>query len=226
MFWRKVFRLPGPQELGWADDNFLESRDFSDNPQGKTWEEWHEFVKEHYPVRYFFAETLTDFIMYRIWLKISTPVSRAWYWLKCHTLPSYRFHFLDLRQPDWRYGWCDVPEKMLYAMFNLLKEYLDEEPYDLTESYTREAIAADPALRRQQEALDEARMLHQWWIVGRCEEQQTISEMRTKWYDSSKNNHPDREIMWKTLRQMEDSFEEKTDEMIARLMKIRRTLWT
>lgn len=227
LFFRKLFRLPTPKELGWSDSNALESREFSDEPQGKTWEDWDEYVKEHYPVRYFLAETLADFIKYNIWWKVSKPVGKFWYWLKCHTLPSYRFHFLDMRQPDWRYGWRDVPEKMLCAIFNLLGEYLNKEGvHDLTQWYSRDDINKDPGMKQQQDAIDEARMIYRWWTIGRGEEQKAIQDMLHKWHDAKKGKDPQQSEYWGALKLMEEGFETKTDEMIARVMKIRRTLWT
>jgi len=228
LFSHKLFRLPGPKELGWSDTDALESREFSDDPKGKTWEDWDEYVAKHYPVRYFFAVTVRDFLKYKIWFKVARPFEKAWYWFVSHFVPSRRYHMLDLRQKGgYQYGWQDVPEKMLYAIFNLLGEYLHEEsPNDLTQWYTREQIAVDQGLKEQQDNIDEARVIHRWWIIGRKEEQEAISNMMTKWYEAKKAKNPDAKAYWDTLQEMEDGLEQKTDLMITRVMKIRRTLWT
>jgi len=228
LFFRKLFKLPSPIDLGWSEYNALEVEDFCDDPKGKTWEQWHQTVKKMHPVKYFFAETFADFVRYKIWFSIKNPFSKAHYWIVSHCVPSRRYHFLDLRQPNgYRYGWTDVPEKMLFAMFNLLGEYLNEEkPHDLTQWYTKEQIDTDEGLKRQQNKLEEARAIYHWWTVEREEEYARKSEMQNKWWTARKSKDPNREKYWEQLCQMDIDMEAKTDEMIGRLMKIRRSLWT
>ena len=67
LFFRKLLKLPTPVDLGWSEYNALEDEDFSPEPQGKTWQDWHRTVKEMHPVKYFLAETLADWIYYKIW---------------------------------------------------------------------------------------------------------------------------------------------------------------
>src|SRR5574339_627384 len=182
LFLRKLFKLPTPVDLGWSEYNALEDEDFSDEPQGKTWQDWHRTVKQMHPVKYWIAETFGDFVRYKIWLRFTRPFRNAHYWFVSHFVPSRRYHMLDLRQPChkdeinevgdcYRYGWRDVPEKMLYAMFNLLGEYLNKEnPHDLTQWYTREQIEADEGMKRQQADIEEARAIYHWWTITRHED--------------------------------------------------------
>lgn len=235
---KKWLSLPSPVDLGWSDHNALEDADWSDEPKGKTWQDWHAHVKALHPVKYFLIETLTDFVKFKIWFPIKRPISDAHYWLVSHIVPSRRYHMLDLRQPigkgelanidSYRYGWRDVPEKMLYAMFNLLGEYLNEEkPHDLTQWYTREQIEADEGFKSQQDAIDEARAIYHWWTVGKKEEEKAQSDEQHLWWMAKKAKKLDEaKVHWDKMREMEEANEAKVDEMIARLMKIRRTLWT
>jgi len=228
LFFRKLLKLPSPVDLGWSEYNALEDEDFSDEPQGKTWQDWHRTVKQMHPVKYFLAETLADWVRYKVWFPVKRPFSKAHYWLVSHLVPSRRYHMLDLRQEGgYQYGWQDVPEKMLYAMFNLLGEYLNkEEPNDLTQWYSREEIEANEGYKAQQDAIDEARAIYHWWTVGRKEEQKAKDEMQSLWWAAKKAKDPKKEEYWEKMQKMDDDMETKTDEMIARLMKIRRTLWT
>lgn len=228
LYLRKIFKLPSPKELGWSKDNALEMREFSDEPKGKTWEDWYEYVKQQYPTKYFLAETLPKFVKYKLWFPIRVPIDKVWYWIVSHIVPSRRYHMLDLRQEGgYRYGWQDVPDKMLYAVFNLLGEYLNEEgPHDLTEWYSKEQIEADPNMKRQQDQLDEARSLYQWWIVGRKEEQSAISNMLNKWHEAHQTKNQKKEKYWDELKKLENDLEEKTDLMLMRILKIRQSLWT
>lgn len=225
---KKLFGLPSPIELGWSSHNALEDEEFSDEPQGKTWQDWHRHVKQLHPTKYFFVETLPKFFRYNVWWPIKRPIERSHYWLVSHLIPSRRYHMLDLRQEGgYRYGWQDVPEKMLYAMFNLLGEYLNkEQPYDLSDDYTEAQINADASLKHQYDALNEARAIYHWWTVGRKREEQEEAEIRNLWWEAKKAKDPKRDEYWQKLQKMKEDAETKTDEMIARLMKIRRGLWT
>lgn len=237
---RKLFKLPTPKQLGKSEYNALPMRDFTPWEKEYCWEDYYDQLKAEYPVRYFLAETLPKFIRYKMYFPIAVPVSNAWYWFKSHFMPGKKYHLLDLRQPCvkggianfdcYRYGWCDVPEKMLYAMFNLLKEYFDEEPYDLTKDYTEEEIEADEGLKQQQFCYNEAKAILYWWQVERKEELAVQRQLTHEWSElRHTDTGPDNPVTLALLeksRLAEEEFQNKTDEMIARLMKIRRTLWT
>jgi hypothetical protein len=228
LFLRKLFKLPSPVDLGWSEYNALEDEEFSDEPKGKTWQDWHRTVKQMHPVKYWIAETFGDWLRYSVWLPIKRPFEKAHYWLVSHIVPSRRYHMLDLRQPGgYQYGWQDVPEKMLYAMFNLLGEYLNKEsPHDLTQWYTREQIEADAGLKKQQDDIEEARAIYHWWTVERKKEFEAKAELTSEWCAAKKAKAPNKEELWAAVRKMDEDLDKKEDEMIARLMKIRRTLWT
>lgn len=238
LFLRKFLKLPGPVELGWSTYNALEDEDFSDEPHGKTWQDWHRHVKQLHPVKYWIAETFADFVRYKIWFRISVPLETAHYWFVSHFIPRRRYHMLDLRQQCgkgdfneigdcYRYGWRDVPEKMLFAIFNLLGEYLNkEQPQDLTQWYTLEQIEADEVLKRQHAELVEARAIYHWWTVGRREEQKYHDKLLHDWSEAKKHKSSNKDHLWEMLKQYDIDMLDKTEEMIARLMKIRRSLWT
>lgn len=224
---KRWWKLPSPVDLGWSEYNALEDAEWSDEPKGKTWQDWHAHVKSKYPVHYFLVETVPDWFRTKIWWPIKHPAERLHYWLVSHLIPSRRYHMLDLRQKNgYRYGWQDVPEKMLYAMFNLLGEYLEEGPNDLTQWYTREQIEADEGMKAQQDAIDEARAIYHWWTVEKPANEKARDGMLHTWASAKKAKDPKKQEYWDTMQKMEEDNEAKTDEMIARLMKIRRTLWT
>ena len=91
-----------------------------------TWEDWRRDMKRIKPMRYFCFETLPNFFN-RIYYKINNFL----YYVKSNTYKKQ--HFLDLRQPkdsqielEYRYGYCDVRQKMIYANFNLLCEFVEK----------------------------------------------------------------------------------------------------
>lgn len=223
--WQRFFRLPSPVDLGWSQYNALESREFSDEPHGKTWEDWREYCQKNYPVRYFFAETLHDFLRYKVWLRITRPVTEAWYWLKCHTLPTYRFHILDLRQSDYKYGWRDIDHRMQYALFNLLNLFVKHE-FPHYYFPTEEDVKQDPSLARQREVAQEVTLIHFWWNTERHQEYEAIEKKTSEWYEAKKMKAYNKEVLWEELQQLKKAFDDKEDEMLLRLMKVRRSLWT
>jgi hypothetical protein len=79
----------------------------------EDWQKWEEESKEKYPVRYFLSETSPKYFR-RVYRNVSDVV----YFIKCHTLKKYRFHYLDLRQPNkppmyYKYGWIDSDHQIL-----------------------------------------------------------------------------------------------------------------
>src|SRR5271166_6608125 len=99
LFLQKLFKIPGPIELGRSKHDALPSREWTPDVEGYCWEDYDEEIKRLFPVKYFIANKVGDFIRYSIWLPITRPITDAIYWLKCYTLKSYRYHMLDLRQP-------------------------------------------------------------------------------------------------------------------------------
>jgi hypothetical protein len=237
---RKLLKLPSPKELGISESNALPMRDFTPWEKGACWEDYYDLLKKKYPIRYFISETAPDFFRNKIYYPFISPIVDCYDWLRYHLIPKRRYHFLDLRQPCgnddiknidcYKYGWCDVPEKMLYAMFNLLKEYFDENPFDLRTRYTDEEINADPGLKTQQEYYDEAKAILYWWQVQRKQDKLKMDQLLHKWSDCRSDdtspNDSETKFHYLQLRHAELNFDEKTDEMIARLMKIRKGLWT
>lgn len=237
---KKFFRLPTPKELGISESNALGLRRFTPWEKSVCWEDYDRIVKEKFPVKFFLFKTFPDFVKYNLYFPIARPISDAWYWFKCHTFPSKKYHLLDLRQPCakddvhnydcYRYGWVDVPEKMLYAMFNLLKQYIDEEPFDVSTKYSLEQIEADEGLKRQHNEYQEAKAILHWWQVERKQEINRMSQLSDAWIsarqDDTAPNDPETKLRFDEYQAAREAFETKTDEMIARLMKIRRGLWT
>lgn len=240
LFLRRLFKLPTPVELGWSHSDALQSREFTPDCDGYTWEDWNETVKRMHPIKYFFAETLADFIRYKVWFPIKRPFVDAHYWFVSHFIPGRRYHMLDLRQPikkgelvnhdAYRYGWRDVPEKMLYAWFNLLEEYMKENPYDLTQNYTLEQINADPGMKNQHDSLQEVKNILRWWRVERKQEYKILDDIQSQWYSAHKDavarGKGTNEKLLVVLHNAEKDIEEKTDQMLMRLIRIRRSLWT
>ena len=68
-----------------------------------------------------------------------------------------------------------------------------------------------------------------WWQVERKQEYDNCDRLLSQWSvgrkDDIDRNDPVTEKNWRMLCEAREGMEKKTDEMIARLMKIRRGLW-
>jgi len=211
IFLRKLFKLPSPRDLGWNEYDALPMREFTPDCEGYTWEDWHEKMKRAYPIKYFFSETLP--LKITRWVR---PIKELYYWLTCHLLPSRKYHLLDLRKSShgYKYGYRDPSEKMLYAMFSLLKEYIDSKPYDLSEDFSLEEINADPGMKIQFEKFEEAKQILFWWEFSYKKEEEDRYELFSS-----------KEISAEEFLFLERESDSKTEEMLIKLIKIRNHLW-
>jgi hypothetical protein len=221
--------LPSPIKLGMSDSNALGSRHFGNQPGQPTWDDWEEKVKEMMPVRYFLVEELVPWFKLQ-WRKyVTDPV----YWLKCHFLKSHRYHMLDLRQPAnkefgfpaYKYGWIDSDTKISYALLNILNTFVkDEMPHKYCPS--EEEVIAEPHMQHQRSAWLETKAIHYWWNVERLRQQKTHDELLHKWSEAHKVNAPETQQLWDEMKKAEQALEDKEEEMLIRMIKIRRSLWT
>ena len=144
---------------------------------------------------------------------------------------KHRYHLLDLRQPKvkgepgYRYGWLDSDTKMVYALFNILNQYVENEmPHHYCPS--EEDVQAEPFLLTQRSNYLEVKNLHYWWNVGRKREEKKYLELLHVWSQAKLDQNPSEHQLWLELKKIEQANDDKLDEMITRLIKIRRSLWT
>jgi len=153
-----------------------------------------------------------------------------------------RLHMLDIRSEMHGYngGYSDPCEQVLYANFAILKNFIEKEkPFDFYDLEIREAkvVSKETGKPTEEEYYQEIWDLYVWWTVGRKREQIAIDLVSRKVnysFVETANEDPHYgklyEIKWEgpkdELRQMEREFEIKEDEMLMRLMKVRRHLWT
>lgn len=233
LFLRRLLKLLSPVDLGWSEYDALESKLFSGTTQGKTWEDWHETVKQMHPVKYFIVETAADYLR-RKCLRLLHPFKEFHYWLVSHLIPSRRYHMLDLRQPGdqdtpdyYRYGWRDTDSRMLFALFNLLNEFVEGEMPDYY-CPTEEEVEKDPSLIHQRNFVFEVKAIHHWWNVTRKQDLKAHDNLVSQWSQARKEDGRSEKAakLFRIIGAVEKDNEDKVDEMIARLMKIRRSLWT
>ena len=236
IYFNKFFKIPGPADLGMSDNNYGMPSDmffFGNDDNRPTWEQYYARVKKEYPVKFFLASTIPSFF-HSLWNKVAYPTGRAVYWIKCHTLPSHRFHMLSLRQPKshydhYSYGWMDVVEKILYANFNLLREFVEEECPELMGPDEGFLIAdgADfyPVDAQWNAARLQLKRLYFWWMKTRQEKIRMLDKMQSEWYEARDNKKLAEELFQK-LGKYEEEFKAEQKQNLQLLVNHRDYMWT
>ncbi|HSH25593.1 MAG TPA: hypothetical protein VLA13_08660, partial [Massilibacterium sp.] len=202
----KWLRLPTPKEMG-AKSNSLPCRKFSPWTEGYTWEDWEKEVKATYPFKYLVVETLPR----KFDVKITMPLQHAYWWLRDKVVTKH--HLVDVRQgyngfDIYRWGYCDPREKILYANFNILKEFIERE------KPSRPEEIEEPGHRI---AVEEIYSLYKYWMEERVESHKRImrlSQARQKAVDE--NN----KLLYNSLtdqwREAHELFEVKEQQALER----------
>lgn len=212
-FLKNIFKIPNtPYAL--PLENFLTEEEEQNRSTVYTWEDWERDAKALYPIRYFLSKTLP------FWFKVQIifPLDHYWWWLKYHT--THRYHIVDLRQHDYKYGWLEFDQRILFACFNLLTKFMqNSDIYRPSDSDIKDC----PNLKRQQEVYDEAIKLWRYWRDQYPNDQ---DDLEKEWKNMIKCQ--DKELRKELSRQFyskEDELKCKEDEMLNRLIAIRRELW-
>jgi hypothetical protein len=161
-------------------------------------------------------------------------------WIRCHTFTKY--HLVDCRNAsdNYRYGWVDKPELILYANMAILTDFVEKEKglevIDWGHDDKNKTVAK------------EIKDIYEWWKIGR---KQAIDELSAKrrqnWekrvkLDSIYNeaikgefmaqintNTPQYKVYLEERTKLvkeRELLDEKDEEMMHRLINIRRWLWT
>jgi hypothetical protein len=222
---RRLFQLPSPVDLGWSTDGSLMLREFTPYQEGKSWEDWHEFCRKHYPVRHFLSEELPLLVKrLAIW-----PVERVANATLDYCLPSRRYHLLDLRGIDplfpYQHGYLDPSQAFYLAGWGaLLRWYREAEPKDPRQWMSPEQLVEEAHFV---ETYDELMALVHYWTVTRVERDKENMQL-SKALQAVKPTAENRELyeaaQERWLRHSRES-ERIEDEMWLRLAKMRSHLW-
>lgn len=245
IYWNKYFKIPGPADLGMSDHNHGMAMAGLRNYVGEpTWEDYYARVKKEYPVRYFFASQLPEFVR-KLWRKISRRPKDAWYWLQCHFHPNHRYHLVNLNQSEngeeypYRYGWIDTDWRITYAMMNLLVEFVEKEMVHGYFVPSEEEVALDDGtdnrymgFKRQLDNHKEYMEIYNYWKKGRHEDEAALEVVRKAWHDArfsaedGSHDTPEIRALFQAMRDAEEANDKKLDSMLHRLVDIRHCLWT
>lgn len=231
-----AIRLPTPKELGWSDMNALPVSCLA-SPFGrkreKTWEDWQVYVKENYPIRYFFREELPRKV-----LPYTRKLKDAVYWVKCHTLKDYRFHLLDFRGVDplykYTHGYMDPYGKFELAGWACLRDYVENHLSAEERIHRLFGESEEEWEKNQIENHNAVMDLYTWWTATRLaesDEEKRLFEVYDRLRESAmlaKDPEPLREDYEKAEKAWSSYHawrEQKNDTMFRRLVYLRHFLW-
>lgn len=236
-FIKKFLSLPSPIELNKSSSNSLPIRFFDNDENSYTWSDYREEMKNDYPIRYFLNYTLISFFKLNI-----NKISNIWYWIRCHTYNKY--HLIDIGQPetntndDYKWGWIDEDHQLLLACFNILKKHVEcrnssEFNYSATlegAETIKKRMIEEGSSEEEAEAwafpLREMYEINKYWTIDRKKADRKKSDLLTTWHDSRRDKKPGVEEAWNALKIAEQEFDDKEIEMLIRLIKIRKNMWT
>lgn len=160
----------------------------------------------------------------------------------------YRFHVLSLKSKEYGYtiGWLDRDQVLLIANFNILKEFVEKELsreyFDNLVKPTKEECQGEgeyEACFEQYQAMIEIRALYDWWTMDRP---LAHAMLQKGWEEFCKKfpfefepentnfgNYVDNSTRLeagRSLVNLEDGLYNKDDQMLKRLISVRRHIWT
>ena len=137
---------------------------------------------------------------------------------------------LDLRQPktgvawEYRFGWLDAPQQILYANFAILVSYVEKELGGKIPEPENDWEGAEVWNAHYKEV----KALYQYWKVDRAEMQKKLTQMSTLAFSFRKEhrNFAEGERLYKKLSEEQQKFDDFETEALIRLIKTRGGMWT
>jgi hypothetical protein len=137
-------------------------------------------------------------------------------------------------------GYMDPAEQILYANFAILQQFVErEKPFELfgLQIVDGKVKSTEEISREHDSHYQELYDLYMWWTVGRKNESDAVDLIGSKvnyYSEPCKGMDPVHgqlyELKWKgpfnEWIEAQKRYEDRDDEMLNRLVKIRKQLWT
>lgn len=136
---------------------------------------------------------------------------QPFYWLRCHVWDRYHVVRCDRNPDGYHWGWRDVDSLMLYANFELLRRFVEDEDGLKMLEFQGPAMRADAELLGATPELEAAA----------AERDRIYREVWSLWYWWTVERPSRTETVWES-----DVHYEKDTDMLVRLMRVRGSLWT
>lgn len=185
------------------------------------------------------------FFIRPIWT-LGNRLYNAKWWLMHRLHPKHRYHIIDSGLTP---GYYDVDTLILNGCFSLLCRYVEHE-HDGVEAlsnwaHTLKTTACENDLdgmsAAQGERESEAVALYRWWKFDRPRDQAKYDQMLTHLYGRKRSTKPDENghLVWSVdepwteadeamndeFRALERKIDSDEQEMLHRLINVRRSLW-
>lgn len=211
-----LFEYKTPYDLGLSDNKFSWEFDLLfNNPQmDAAW-------KELFPANYYFNHKIRPYI-YLAKRKLSDA---KWYILH-HT--TYRYHIVNLSQPDYRndtidhykYGYRDTDRRLVFAMFNLVMDYIENTLDNDLSDVALEGFPTDESLIEHNKFLAKLREINKYWKNDRLKHWREIDKLRDTRGTYRKTDKIKFRELSDTIYKEETKFFEKEKEMMALIIDI------
>lgn len=189
------------------------------------WDMWKMEVHKNFPVRAFFQLTVRGFLRKIFKYKIGGRLSRIKWSLIHRYVPRHQYHIL--RPATLKPGYHDPSERILHGVMEDFRVFFEQGASHVDWS-------ADP---HHQEVYEEMKLIYDWWVNEYPKQDDILDERYPiigagknpgRFLDGYHDDEPD-VIEWKKNAEMRRIQQEEwaalEEEMLIRLMKIRRHLW-
>jgi hypothetical protein len=163
-------------------------------------------------------------------------LSHFWYWLRTHTYNKY--HLLDLRNYEYKWGWLEPGDKIFYAVFACLDEFINTGEPQMLIRYHKEALekkeynyGSEEIEKEKLSVYEEFITIHNWWHNIRP---QLINEENIaikKSYDSrhKKNRtlqNTNSDELFNLYKKLIDERNNLETMYVKRIIELRDYMWT
>jgi len=228
MKWRDFWDLPAPTEVGF-EDNYLRTTMFSPFGTGPTWEvDYDAAVRRLHPWRYFWMKRVVNPIYYG-GCRVRRWFGEVLHWVQCMVWPSrYNFYRIDISNADPlhpnQWGYCDASEQIELACWGVLCRFAEDDVMYRPDASTEEDPDTKKMLENQTAHYDEVHELYKYWTVDRlvdAEKSEALFEVTE--HCTSADEYSDAIRDW---IKFDEVVLHRREEMLLRLIKIRRGLWS
>jgi hypothetical protein len=169
----------------------------------------------------------------------SGGIMGLYHWIRCHFWN--RYHVVNLSGMEgYDYGWIDSDSKMELCMWNILVDFVENEDPQVglltVEDYGENS--EDECVKVQVEVDREIRAIYNWYTKTRIEQEKEVERLQSIWYDGAtreadgdilktiNNRSEESEKNYRAYVEVSNALEQTTEEMLIRLLKVRKSMWT
>lgn len=192
------------------------------------WRKWDGAIAEQFPIRNWFHNEFLHFFT-RVGWRVSERVRRTKWFFLHRVVPRHQYHVL--RPATLKPGYHDPDERMLHALMEELRCFYENgAPHIEWEADEHHSMVHK-----------EMTEIYNWWVNEYPHQEENLEQ--THPYPERPDDIPDT-LLWtmdeefqdhpavvesrrvaRERREIEDGWEAKEEEMLIRLIKIRKTLW-